>query len=222
MATRAKATLAYLNGRGLGESVRMILAAAGIEFSEILVTKKEQLDKLRADGDLFFMQIPMLEIDGMKLVQSGTIIRYIASTYGLDGKTPEDKTRVDMLYEGARDFLLKFLRVGFIPDKDPHVEKIKTKTLPRYRPIFEKVLTESASGYLVGDGLTRADLALLEALLSAEEYVPGSLDGFPNLQEFKDRVSSVPRIKAFLEGPQRKPTATPEFVAECKEVFGLF
>ncbi|XP_070570612.1 glutathione S-transferase A3-like [Ptychodera flava] len=220
MATAENPHLTYFNGRGYGESIRIILAAAGLKFTETLVTKKEQLDKLRADGELFFMQLPMLKIDGMTLVQTKAIIRYIAKKYGLDGKTPEDKIRVDILNEGARDFVMDFLWIGFVSDEDKNMEKIKTQILPRYRPIYEKILTESKSGYLVGDDLSLADLTLLEALLSCEDYVPGSLDGYPKLQEFKARVSSLPGIKEFLEGPQRKPIHTQEYVDECKRAWG--
>ena len=42
------------------------------------------------EGVLAFDQVPMLEIDGLHLVQTGCITRYIARKAGLYGKTNED------------------------------------------------------------------------------------------------------------------------------------
>ncbi len=42
-------------------------------------------------------QLPLLEIDGLKIVQSGAIIRYIARKHGLDGGSAEEKMRADVV-----------------------------------------------------------------------------------------------------------------------------
>lgn len=44
-----------------------------------------------ADGDLLFQQVPMVEIDGMKLVQTKAIFNYIAEKAGLNGKDPKER-----------------------------------------------------------------------------------------------------------------------------------
>ncbi|XP_070572824.1 glutathione S-transferase alpha-4-like [Ptychodera flava] len=166
------------------------------------------------------MQVPLLEIDGLNLVQSRCIVRYLARKNGMDGKTLEEKTRVDILAEGARDFQSSFYGIGFRSDEET-LAKIKSTVLPRYLPIFEKILSASSSGYLVGDSLTFADTILLEALLNTEDYLPGSLQTFPKLQEFKTKISSLPLIKAYLEGPQRKPKDTPEYAGTVKKVLDM-
>ena len=44
------------------------------------------------DGKLMFNQVPLLEIDGKQLVQTGPIIRYIARKDGtLCGKSADDQ-----------------------------------------------------------------------------------------------------------------------------------
>ena len=42
-------------------------------------------------------QLPLLEIDGLKIVQSGAIVRYIARKHGLDGVSAEEKMRADVV-----------------------------------------------------------------------------------------------------------------------------
>ncbi|XP_019617294.1 PREDICTED: glutathione S-transferase A4-like [Branchiostoma belcheri] len=200
-----KARLTYFNGRGRGESIRFMLGAAGIEFDEAFLETKEQMEELRARGDLLFNQVPLLEIDGMKLVQTGAMIRYIARKGSLYGADDKESARIDMLTDGVRDFALKFLRVPFLADPTEHLSGIRNTDLPRYLPVYSKVLEDSGTGFLVGGALSMADVLLFEALLSVDELFPGHLKDYPKLQEFRDRVSALPNMAKFLSGGQRKP-----------------
>ena len=96
----------YFQGKGLGEQVRLMLWEAGVQYEERYVDTREKLEALRANNDLLFQQLPLLEIDGLKLVQSGAIVRYIARKYNLYGKGPADHVHCDMLGDGIRDMLL--------------------------------------------------------------------------------------------------------------------
>lgn len=68
------AVLTYFKGRGRGELIRLMLEVTGTEYKERTITKS-LLEELRARGDLYFQQLPLLEIDGLKLVQSAAIVR---------------------------------------------------------------------------------------------------------------------------------------------------
>ena len=46
--------------------------------------------------------------------------------------------RVDMYYEGSRDFWRPFVSLVFRPEADILTE-VKTRNIPRYMPIFEQV-----------------------------------------------------------------------------------
>ena len=50
-----------------------------------------------ADGDLLYQQVPLVEIDGMKLIQTKAILQYIAEKYNLHGKDLKDKVMYDPL-----------------------------------------------------------------------------------------------------------------------------
>ena len=43
------------------------------------------------DGRLMFQQVPMVEIDGMTLVQTRAILNYIATKYNLYGKDAKER-----------------------------------------------------------------------------------------------------------------------------------
>ena len=74
-------TLRYFDVRGRGEAIRMALHDWGIAFEDASFSSaewgKEQPDGLKAkwtsSGKVAYGQVPLLEIDGLNLVQSHTI-----------------------------------------------------------------------------------------------------------------------------------------------------
>lgn len=46
---------------------------------------------LSKDGALLFQQVPLVDIDGMKLVQTRAILHYIAEKYNLYGKDLKER-----------------------------------------------------------------------------------------------------------------------------------
>uniref|UniRef100_A0A8D0X7B1 Glutathione S-transferase n=1 Tax=Sus scrofa TaxID=9823 RepID=A0A8D0X7B1_PIG len=183
-----KPILHYFNGRGRMECIRWLLAAAGVEFEEKFIENPNDLNKLKNDGSLLFQQVPMVEIDGMKLVQTRAILNYIATKYNLYGKDAKERALIDMYTEGVADLGEMILLLPLCPpnEKDAKVASIKEKSTNRYLPAFEKVLKSHGQDYLVGNKLSRADIQLVELLYYVEELDPSLLANFPLL-----KVSSV-------------------------------
>ena len=46
---------------------------------------------LISDGSLLFNAVPMLSIDGMKLVQTNAILNYLANKAGMNGSNGKEK-----------------------------------------------------------------------------------------------------------------------------------
>ncbi|XP_053137281.1 glutathione S-transferase A4-like [Hemicordylus capensis] len=217
-----KPKLYYFNGRGRMESIRWLLAAAGVEFEEEFLETREQYENLLKDGFLLFQQVPMVEIDGMRLVQTRAILSYIAAKHNLYGKNLKERALIDMYVEGTTE-LMGIIRVHY---RLPPEEKEKNLTLTieratkRYFPVYEKVLKDNGQHFLLGNQLTWADIQLIEAILMVEEKDPTILSLFPFLQAFKARVGAVPTIKKFLEpGSQRKPPHDETLLETTKRVF---
>ncbi|XP_063772760.1 glutathione S-transferase A4-like [Pseudophryne corroboree] len=220
----AKPKLYYFYGRGKMESVRWLLAAAGVEFEEEFLETREQYEALLQDGALLFEQTPMVEIDGMKLVQTRAILRYIAEKHGLYGKDIMERTFIDMYVEGVLDFTEIIMWHPFVlpEDKERHIDAIAQNAKHRYFPVYEKVLRDHGEKYLVGNRLTVADVLLLEAILMAEEKRADVLSEFPLLQDFKERTSEIPTIKAFLQpGSQRKPQPDEKYANAVRTVLQM-
>ncbi|XP_019393052.1 PREDICTED: glutathione S-transferase-like isoform X2 [Crocodylus porosus] len=219
-----KPKLHYVNGRGRMESIRWLLAAAGVEFEEQFIETKEDLEKLLSDGLLLFQQVPMVEIDGMKMVQTRAILSYIAAKYNLYGKDLKERALIDMYVEGTTDLMGIIMYLPFQPPeaKEKNLALITDKATTRYFPVYEKVLKDQGQDYLVGNHFTWADVHLLEAILMVEEYKSDILSKFPLLQAFKGRISNIPTIKKFLQpGSQRKPPPDEKYIAQVKQIFNI-
>ncbi|XP_040839062.1 glutathione S-transferase Yc-like [Ochotona curzoniae] len=204
-----KPVLHYLDARGRAESIRWLLAAAGVEFEEKFITSKEDLQKMRNDGVLMFQQLPLVEIDGMKLVQTRAILNYIANKYNLYGKDMKERALIDMYTEGIADLNIMVLHYPFLPpvEQETNLAQIKDKTKNRYFSAFEKVLKSHGQDYLVGNKLSKADIHLVELIYNVEEIDPSATANFPLLQALKTRISNLPTVKKFLQpGSQRKPS----------------
>ncbi|KAL4837982.1 hypothetical protein H8958_016999 [Nasalis larvatus] len=217
-----KPKLHYFNARGRMESIRWLLAAAGVEFEEIYLKSAEDLDKLRNDGYLMFQQVPMVEIDGMKLVQTRAILNYVASKYNLYGKDIKERALIDMYTEGIADLGEMILLLPICPpqEKDAKVALIKEKTKNRYFPAFEKVLKSHGQDYLVGNKLSRADIHLVELLYYVEELDSSLISSFPLLKALKTRISNLPTVKKFLQpGSPRKPPMDQKSLEEARKIF---
>lgn len=136
-----KPVLHYFNARGRMECIRWLLAAAGVEFEEKFIQSPEDLEKLRKDGNLMFDQVPMVEIDGMKLAQTRAILNYIATKYDLYGKDVKERALIDMYTEGISDLTEMMLQLAICPpdQKAAKTALAKDRTKNRYLPAFEKV-----------------------------------------------------------------------------------
>ncbi|XP_039994379.1 glutathione S-transferase, alpha tandem duplicate 1 [Xiphias gladius] len=215
-----KVVLHYFNGRGKMESIRWLLTVAEVEFDEVYLSTREQYENLLSDGALMFQQVPMVEIDGMKLVQTRAILNYIAEKYNLHGKDLKDRIMINMYSEGLMDQMEMIMMLPFSSDAKSKLDTIQTKAIERYLPVFEKAL--SGPMYLVGGKLSCADVQLLECTLMLEEKFPAILSEFPNIKAFQGRMTKIPAISRFLQpGSKRKPQPDETYVKTIMEVFKI-
>ncbi|XP_044277456.1 glutathione S-transferase 3-like isoform X2 [Varanus komodoensis] len=180
---------------------------------------------LRMNGFLLFQQVPMVEIDEMKMVQTRAILHYIAAKHNLYGKDLKERALIDMYVEGTMDLNGFILLFPFLSpeDKETQLAVIIEKATKRYFPAYEKVLKDHGQDFLVGNQFSMADVFLLESILMVEEKSSTVLTEFPQLQAFKARISNIPTIKKFLEpGSQRKPVPDDKYVETVRRVLQMY
>lgn len=99
-----QATLYYFSGRGLADQMRWMMAATNVSFTQKVINQRHQLVKM-SQCQLPFGQLPLLQIDGIEIVQSQAAVRYLARRAHIEGKTPEEMLKCDMIAEAVRDLL---------------------------------------------------------------------------------------------------------------------
>jgi len=179
------------------------LAQAGVEYEDVRV-EREDWPALKPTMPMG--QIPVLEMDGHKLCQSVAMGRYLARKHNLTGASDFEAAQCDMYVDGAQDLIPKLrpaVMAWFAGDKakmKEEMDELMKEAMPTFLKAYEKFLTENGTGWLVGKQVTWADLWVGEMLarLSEPTWLPGMLDGYPQLKAFVDKVHALPAIKAWV------------------------
>lgn len=209
--------LYYFRGRGRAETTRWMLAVNQIAFENVPIETPEALAALRATGKLPFDQMPLLEINGLKLSQSSAMIRYLARLGGFYGQGDTEAVWCDMIVGAVADFAEAAMQAAFQPTDDVAIAALRAR-FEKFGPRFEARLAENGSGYCVGAHMTFADVVLAEALSGYLEWCPDILGDTPLLAALYERVSNDPGIASYLRSAQRYPRAGDNYVIDVARV----
>jgi glutathione S-transferase len=203
--TPTRPRLTYFAGWGLAEQARWVMAACDIEWDQVALTRHGEFAALRDGGALAFGQLPLLEIDGLNLVQSQAIVRYVARRSGLAGSDDAESATIDMVAEAVRDARSVLTAFPFSDDVPAHASQCRAHLLGKQLPYLEDALRRGG-GTVAPSGLSYADVLIAEML---EGYVcmlgPGLLDDLPWLWALRVRVLALGGVAAYLSSEQRYP-----------------
>ncbi|NXU72967.1 GSTA3 transferase, partial [Oreotrochilus melanogaster] len=200
-----KTKLCHFDGRGKMESVYWFLAAAGVEVCFSVPTFK-----LCIGGSLVFQQMPMVEISGMKMVQTGTILSYIAAKYNLCGKDLKERALIDMYVGGT----------GGIFFSSPHhfCNVFKQKITRQKAALVLFKVTRLGSGNYNSSMAKNISTQISKIVFSCVTF--SSLNTIYlhfTFLAFKASISTITTIKKFLEpGSQRKPVPDDKYVGTVR------
>eukprot|EP00656_Telonema_subtile_P026637 TRINITY_DN2861_c0_g1_i5.p1 TRINITY_DN2861_c0_g1~~TRINITY_DN2861_c0_g1_i5.p1 ORF type:complete len:222 (+),score=60.02 TRINITY_DN2861_c0_g1_i5:181-846(+) len=199
------AHLTYFAGWGRAEQTRWVLAAADIEFTQTAFSTHEQFTALQDSGKLLYRQLPLLEIDGLNLVQSNAMVRYVSRRSGLDGSTPAEAALVDMICEGITDCRGVVAGFPFSPQeaREATAAALPT-TIAKQMSAFEGTLEEGATGFLPS-GLCTADVLLAELVEGLCGICEEAAAPYPKAAAVHRHVLGLPQIQKYLESERRYP-----------------
>nr|AKO22177.1 glutathione S-transferases-3 [Dermanyssus gallinae] len=195
--------LGYWDIRGLGQSIRYVLAYKEVDFEDKRYScgpapdfdTSQWLDEKFTLG-LDFPNLPYL-IDGdVKLTQSLAILRYLGRKYDLAGTTCEEKRRVDLAEQQLTDFRAACVRLCYSPtfadERDAYEKK-----LPDLLKAFSDFLGERP--YFAGEHLTYVDFLAYELFAIHLVFSKASFADFKNLTDFVERIEALPTLKKYLD-----------------------
>jgi len=193
--------ITYVQGRGLCEPIRFLLYYCGVTIQEVFLTKKEELQALNNGNQLFYQQLPLIEMDGKKLVQSGATMRYIARKYNMYGVNDKERYIIDLIYEGTRDARTPLS--AFQHHKD--IDKLKQDfKMDRYLGKWEDYLSkkEGKNAFFTSN-VSFADIAVYEILDYLDvahgiDETKNILENkYPHLYKLKVTIESNEHIKHY-------------------------
>jgi len=194
--------LTYFNGRGRAEIVRLVFAAAGVPYEDVRIERGDWPGDHKAATP--FGQIPVLEVDGVKLCQSNACARYLARKYNLAGKSEIDQAKANMVVDCLEDTLKPILKFFFEKDEAKKTElkkKYVEEELPTFLTYLENILKSNHGGdkFFVGDDFTWADLSFLVALGWYSMAGGGDpLAKYPKLAALQKKVEGIPKIAEWI------------------------
>ena len=195
--------------------VRIALNLKGIDY------EKRQVNL--ADGDQKSAEyrglnpqglVPMLEIDGHRLMQSLAIINYLDIRYPTPPLIPaaaaERAHVVAMAMTIACDIhplnnlrVLKYLKIE-LDQPQEEVDRWYTHWILEGLPALEAMAAPKAGKFLFGDAPTGADVCLVPQLYNARRFnVP--IDDFPTLLRAEENANSIEAFAAAHPDRQEVP-----------------
>lgn len=209
--------LHYFKGRGRAETTRWMLAVNEIPFINVPVNTALALAELRAANILPFDQLPLLEIDELKLSQSSAMIRYLARKGDFYGSSNEDAMWCDLIAAVADDFSETAKQAAFQPSTVAATTALQAR-FDKFGPRLESRIQSLGTGFTATDRLSFADVVLAEALTDYQAWIPELLDDAPGLDNLHKQVIAHPGIAAYLQSPQRYPIADDDYVVDIARV----
>ena len=194
-----------------------MLAINNIDFINISLEDHNDFDDLKASGKLPFNQLPLLELDDLKLSQSSAMISFLARRGDLYGKTNEDAVRCDMLVGAVGDFNVPAMQFAFKADKDVASRDLDD-SLKKFGKHFEFILTQNEGEFLVGQKLSVADIIMAESLTSFIEFCPTCLNNYPLLKQLQEKVVSEHNINEYLNSSNRWRLPDEQYIIDIARV----
>jgi glutathione S-transferase len=215
--------------QGRGEFVRLALEAAGADYEDVarrggadngVPALARRLDDAGAARSPFAP--PFLEHGDRVIGQTAAILFYLGPRLGLAPKEEMDALWVHQIQLTVADLVAEAHDVHHPVGVELYYEDQKAEALrraeefrkaraPKFLKWFEHILDTNPDGseHLCGRSLTYADLSVFQLVEGLRYAFPKAaartLRSTPRVVALRDRVASLPRIRAYLDSERRIP-----------------
>ena len=193
------------------EVLRVSLFISNTPFEDVRITREEFINMIKTGylpngKKVPFHQLPVIEVDGEIIGQTGAIARYCGKISNLYSNDNINAAKIDQIIDAATD--ITNLVSPTIREKDEHKKiedrmLLKNKLLPRWFRYLENILSESTSDWFVENKMTIADIAmwrLLGWLISGIiDGIPTTIvDSYPKLKNIHTNVHHHPKVQEWM------------------------
>ncbi|CAB3400547.1 unnamed protein product [Caenorhabditis bovis] len=200
----------YFDVRGRGEVIRLLFHLDNVKFVDERIGM-EEWPALKAEMPL--NQVPVLDIDGVKIGETTAIARFIGHQLRRAGSNPIECAKLDMIAEVIQSFLNKIGKwppaiLGMIKeDKNQIFKDTVIPAIETFAPLVEKFLLENGNnGLFSGDRETWVDVFAAESFVKIIDYgSPDALDAYPHILSLINRIFNIPSIKKYVASRKATP-----------------
>ena len=190
---------------GRGEPVRIAFHAAGIDFEDHRISFDEFM---KCRGDMRFTCAPVLEIDGVTVTQSNSMLRYVGKMAGLYPKDDLQALYCDEAMDAVEDLLHHVVQTFGLEGDELKAarEKLADGWLSTFIKGLAEILERGGGEYFADNRLTVADLKVYMQIRSLRagtlDHIPTDLVDklAPGLVAHADRIGNEPIVTAYYGG----------------------
>ena len=177
------------------EVLRVSLFISNIPFEDVRISREEFINMIKTGylpngKKVPFHQLPVIEVDGEIIGQTGAIARYCGKISNLYSNDNINAAKIDQIIDAATDITNLVSPTIREKDEQKKIEDrllLKNKLLPRWFRYLENILSESTSEWFVENKMTIADIAMWRLI---GWLISGIIDGIPTTI-----VDSYPKLK---------------------------
>ena len=193
------------------EVLRVSLFISNIPFEDVRISREEFINMIKTgflpNGKRVpFHQLPVIEVDGEIIGQTGAIARYCGKISNLYSDDNINAAKIDQVIDAATDItnlVSPTIREQDVQKKLKDRLLLKNKLLPRWFKYLENILSEETSDWFVENKMTIADIAIWRLLgwLSSGiiDGIPTTiLDNYPKLKHIHYKVHHHPKVQEWM------------------------
>ncbi|XP_077485543.1 glutathione S-transferase Mu 2-like [Amblyomma americanum] len=208
----APVVLGYWDIRGLAQSIRYLLAHAGVDHEDKRYGYGDGPEPSRDEWlaekfklDLDFPNLPYL-IDGdVRMTQSQAILRYLGRKHGLAPRDEDTQRRVDVLEQQASDVFSSAALLCYDPDYGDDKRRQFLVDVAEKLHQFEAYLAKHGP-FGAGKDVTYVDFLLYETLQAVRTLGMSTFrNGYRALEEYCQMMADLPGLKEYLSSDRFKP-----------------
>ena len=192
------------------EVLRVSLFIRDIPFEDVRISREEFIHLIKTgflpNGmKVPFHQLPVIEVDGEIIGQTGAIARYCGKVSNLYADDMLKAAKIDQIIDAATDITNVVSPTIREKDQEKKMEDRKVlvnKLLPRWFRYLENLLLEDDSTWFV-EKMTIADIAMWRLLgwltSGIIDGIPTSIiDDFPKLKNIHHQVHTHPKVQEWM------------------------
>jgi glutathione S-transferase len=228
MAAKAEYELFYWPGiQGRGEFVRLAFEDAGVPYDDVgrRPGGVAAIERLMEGSRSYLAPLgpPALRHRRLVIAQTAAILQYVAPRIGLVPADDESRLRAHQIQLTIADLVVEAHQThhpvaGSLYYEDQKEEAARCaevfvrERMPMFLSYLDRALDSNRAGrgrFLVGSGVSYADLSLFQAVAGLRYAFPNAMAQherrFPRLGAVHDLVAARPRLAAYLASNRRLP-----------------